>query len=164
MSQSDRLRRAADGTGGTTTGAADGDTTGRKKPDPETRRKRDAARRVLADAVNNNKVSEAIADAIKTLVNVEPKRAPNSVFTRILEWMRKNKTQNGMDMFKEFRVGNNEMKQAIYSAQDENEWISGVTDKKGDTVYTYLGNHDEMPDGYPGPIRRQRNKDSEDNE
>ena len=142
----------------------------RKKQDPILRALRDAARKTLASAVHGGKLQNAISDAIRLLINVDRQKSHNSLFQRILEAIKETGEATDIGMFKKFRVGTSDMRQAIFQAQDLDnpEWISATTttneDGEQDTVYQYVGASDEMPDGYPGPIRRQRNVGSTDDE
>ena len=92
-------------------------------------------------------------------LNVDSSRQQNSIYSRILDYIKEGKTVSDFEMFKKFKVGVNEMKQAIYQAQDNEEWINSTTDADNNTTYVYLGESDEMPEGYGGPIRRTRSKD-----
>ena len=140
----------------------------RKKQDPILRKTRNAARNTLAVAVHGGKLQKVISDAIRLLVNVDRQKAHNSLFQRIFEAIKETGEATDSSMFKKFRVGNTDMRQAIFQAQDSKEWISATTtmneEGEQDTVYQYVGNSEEMPDGYPGPLRRTRNVGSTDDE
>ena len=47
------------------------------------------------------------------------------------------------------------MRGIIYSAQEAGIWVSAVKDGD-DVMYNYIGESENQPEGYPGPIKKRR--------
>lgn len=126
---------------------------------------------VIANGLANIKeLPTNFIEAIKALVNLDSRRAPNSLYTRVIDFIKETGEGNPVDdmtLFKRFRVSETDMRKVIYQGQDDGEWISAVeTPNKqnseiNDVIYTYVGQYPEWPntpEGYPGPIRKVRTK------
>lgn len=126
-----------------------------------------AYKAVIANGLANIKDLPAeFIEAVKSLINLDSRRAPNSLYARIIEFIKeKGEPVDDMTLFKAHRVSETDMRKVIFQGQDNGQWISAVeTPNKenpevNDVMYTYIGEHDEwpnVPEGYPGPIRKKR--------
>ena len=139
-------------------------------------KKAEAKAHIAHELANNKSLPKKLVDAIKLLVNVDNIRQPNSLYTRIISFISGEKVPNLIDaeppkkgevvddtlLFKAFRVAGTDMNKTIYQGQDRGIWISA--EKVGvDTHYRLFAEQEDMPEGYPGPIRKKRgeNKDEE---
>lgn len=144
----------------------------------ETRMRRVAAVETINQFIKE--LPEKLQNAIKELINLEPGRQPNSLYSRIQDFIMgesipgvdekppgKGKNVDDMTLFKAFRVATTDMVKIIYQAQEQGIWIS-ATKKGRDTLYKFEGEGPVWPDvleGYSGPLRKPRTKKvSEDNQ
>ena len=161
-------------TGGHPTGPLSQDEVAKRA---ETRAKRATAVSCIASYLSKAKdLPSEFVDAIKLLVNLDNRRQPNSLYTRVIDFIMGKKVTDvdevppgkgnpvdDMTLFKAFRVATTDMQKVIYQGQDDGIWISAV--KKGkDTLYTYYGEGAAAPEGYPGPNRKPRTKKEEETE
>ena len=139
-------------------------------------KKAEAKAYIAHEIANNKTLPKKLIEAIKLLVNVDNIRQPNSLYTRIISFISGEKVPNLVEadppnkgdvvddttLFKAFRVAATDMNKVIYQGQDNGIWISA--EKVGvDIHYRLVAEQEDMPEGYPGPIRKKRgeNKDDE---
>ena len=141
------------------------DNNDRAPQDLKARAERATARSRIAEELAKNKdLDKDFVAAIKLLVNVESTRQPNSLYSRIIEFI---KEQGGtivddFTLYKKFKVAKTDMNKVIYQGQNNGIWISGV-EKGEDTEYCFVTEQAEMPEDYPGPIRKGGGKKVEEN-
>ena len=147
----------------------------------ETRAKNAADIAIIAKALNTLKnLPTEFIDAIKRQVKLDNRRQPNNLFNDIIKFIcgekvaravdnegnmleppGKGKVLNDMELFMAFRVAATDMRKVIYQGQEAGIWIS-ETKKGRDTLYTFFAESEAYPasppEGYPGPIRKERGK------
>ena len=152
--------------------------TGRAAQDLEMRAKRATARAKIAEYIEKNltRLPKEFVASVKLLVNLDSRKAANSLYTRVISFITGNKVEDvdhslypvpdkgeevdDYTLYKAFKVAETDMNKVIYQGQDNGIWIAAR--KVGrDIFYWFFGDGAEMPEGYPGPIRRPRTKKDE---
>ena len=146
----------------------------------ETRVKNAAATATVASYLSEHKedLPDEFVGAINQLINLTPRRAVNSLYVRILDFLQGNKVQgvdidppnkgdevDDLTLFMAFRVADTDMNKVIYQGQDEGIWISAVKEGR-ETKYAFfcdgpkfVESNGEVPDGYVGPVSTRRVQD-----
>ena len=149
---------------------------GRAAQDLELRAKRAVARSKIAEFIEKNikRLPKEFVDSIKLLVNLEGRKAPNSLYTRVINFISGNAVE-GVDhdafpppkkgeevddytLFKAFKVAETDMNKVIYQGQENKVWIAARKVAR-DVYYKFYGEGEEMPEGYPGPIRKKKKEE-----
>ena len=141
----------------------------------ETRAKNADAVATIATYLSEHKeLPKKFVAAINHMVKLDSRRSANSLYERIINFIRGEKVPgvdteppgegqpvDDMTLFMAFRVADTDMRKVLYQGQDNGVWISAVKNGR-DTIYTFVAESEDMPEGYPADNLRKPRKKGED--
>ena len=127
----------------------------RRPSDPAEREARANAKAlIMAELENNSKLKKSFVEAIKLLVSFSVPKPP--MYVEVVKFLKEQgEPTDDFTIYKNFKLAETQMRGIIYSAQEAGIWVSAVKDGD-DVMYNYIGESENQPEGYPGPIKKRR--------